>query len=1054
MSQLTNLLISASAGTGKTYQLSQRFLALLVLTQGKRPESLIAITFTRKAAGEFKDRILTELANGALDDKGAEKLKESLWEQIKGTPKTPGLFPEATPEWKKNNLNRATFTRLLKILTQNLARLNLCTIDSLFSQIASSCTYDLGISGFKMISDTEENMAKKEALQAMYAESAKDKELIAEFEEIFLSSANSESEASNVDDSMVKRLQKYYDLYLSAPDEELWGNPAALGLSEEELHSPIEEEEFDELLYQLISKAKNEPIPPKKREADKLKQFIRLLNAFTDYTATGITNFHDTENKKSIAQWQSEFEKYWSPEMDALIQFWRAKEIKTAMKRTHATYRMMANFEKKYAELIRNRGRFLFNDVTRLLGKDGLPEQLRQDLEYRMFCRYDHWMLDEFQDTSQTQWQVIYPFLKDLVESKSAEEGSVFVVGDLKQSVYQWRGGDPQLFLSVADQLNLKKRGMATSYRSVQPVLDLVNDVCDYNQTASDYESHALTQWGTYPEHRCAPHLTEIKGTAQIWQTPEDDTLKNDDQVCQAIADILNRTGALQRNLSVAVLVSTNKQALKIRSGLIDNGIPAEVCDDVPVGIDSPLGKDLLYFFRRLLTPADPVSDACLKHSPLYALIAPESPLHLSWSNWNIMLEKEGYSAVMNEIARRLKLSGAKLTPFQTDRLQVWLNEAEQTDEPGMPLNVWVQHMSELKRREDPAGNVARIMTIHKSKGLGFDIVILPQIGKSPSFANTKHLNYFIKKDKNGNTAGIIIKPDKKIYEESETLNSLYHSWASQEDFDGFCKLYVALTRAKKATYVIYPFVKSSNTHSLWNILRAVAGDIARGEPLPTSKAVCLYSKGEPEWYLEHELKESGAAPAPQKSAPAFPALKPLFRKRVSPSGIHRMAEEKADDSPQSAQNTESGRAAAEFGTQVHAVFERLTRRDDADKPAWELSPATDAERTVAECLQCPDIKALFSPPADTVIMKEQRIEAIDGDKWVSGIIDRLHLNGDHATIIDFKTDRTDSPDTLRARHAEQLNAYAAIVARITGIKPENIACVLVSTHMKRVIPV
>ena len=65
MPPLTNMLISASAGTGKTYQLSLRFLGLLALNGGNHPERLIAITFTRKAAGEFKDRILTDLAAGA-----------------------------------------------------------------------------------------------------------------------------------------------------------------------------------------------------------------------------------------------------------------------------------------------------------------------------------------------------------------------------------------------------------------------------------------------------------------------------------------------------------------------------------------------------------------------------------------------------------------------------------------------------------------------------------------------------------------------------------------------------------------------------------------------------------------------------------------------------------------------------------------------------------------------------------------------------------------------------------------------------------------------------
>lgn len=85
MPPLTNMLISASAGTGKTYQLSLRFLGLLALNGGNHPERLIAITFTRKAAGEFKDRILTDLAAGATDEAGAARLKERLWAVIKGT---------------------------------------------------------------------------------------------------------------------------------------------------------------------------------------------------------------------------------------------------------------------------------------------------------------------------------------------------------------------------------------------------------------------------------------------------------------------------------------------------------------------------------------------------------------------------------------------------------------------------------------------------------------------------------------------------------------------------------------------------------------------------------------------------------------------------------------------------------------------------------------------------------------------------------------------------------------------------------------------------------
>lgn len=160
MPPLTNMLISASAGTGKTYQLSLRFLGLLALNSGNHPERLIAITFTRKAAGEFKDRILTNLAAGATDEAGAARLKERLWAVIKGTDGEPGLWPGAPEAWKEENLHRERFLHLLHILVQNLARLNLCTIDSLFAQIASASTFELGVSGFSMIDPTAEKLAR------------------------------------------------------------------------------------------------------------------------------------------------------------------------------------------------------------------------------------------------------------------------------------------------------------------------------------------------------------------------------------------------------------------------------------------------------------------------------------------------------------------------------------------------------------------------------------------------------------------------------------------------------------------------------------------------------------------------------------------------------------------------------------------------------------------------------------------------------------------------------------------------------------------------------
>ena len=110
----------------------------------------------------------------------------------------------------------------------------------------------------------------------------------------------------------------------------------------------------------------------------------------------------------------------------------------------------------------------------------------------------------------------------------------------------------------------------------------------------------------------------------------------------------------LRRGLETAILVSTKNQALVIKGWMTDHGIPAEVCDDVPVGVDSPLGKNLLYFFRWLLMPGDPFVVGLLTQSPLRPLITPGCPESMGWKEWRLLLEREGYAAVMEELERSL----------------------------------------------------------------------------------------------------------------------------------------------------------------------------------------------------------------------------------------------------------------------------------------------------------------------------------------------------------------------------------------------------------------
>lgn len=154
---VTSSLIAASAGTGKTYKLAARFISLLAL--GVPPTVMIALTFTRKAAQEFQERIIRELAAGAADDAGAEKLAQMVRETWKS------LCPVATEQ--EHPLNRLRFGVLLREVVNAMSRLHLSTLDSFFQMLVSMGRSDLGLSSIALVTDNALTQARQKALSAL-----------------------------------------------------------------------------------------------------------------------------------------------------------------------------------------------------------------------------------------------------------------------------------------------------------------------------------------------------------------------------------------------------------------------------------------------------------------------------------------------------------------------------------------------------------------------------------------------------------------------------------------------------------------------------------------------------------------------------------------------------------------------------------------------------------------------------------------------------------------------------------------------------------------------
>ena len=154
-SSLPDLVIRASAGTGKTYQLTNRFVSLLA--SGVPPEGILAATFTRKAAGESLERILLTLARAANDADDCVKLAAAI----------------ETPE-----LNQARCIELLAQVTQRLHRLQVGTLDSFFAKLATSYSLELGLPpGWRILDDLEATRLKSDAIELLL-ESDSDNDLV------------------------------------------------------------------------------------------------------------------------------------------------------------------------------------------------------------------------------------------------------------------------------------------------------------------------------------------------------------------------------------------------------------------------------------------------------------------------------------------------------------------------------------------------------------------------------------------------------------------------------------------------------------------------------------------------------------------------------------------------------------------------------------------------------------------------------------------------------------------------------------------------------------
>ena len=995
-----NLLILASAGSGKTFQLANRVIGLVA--SGVAPEKIVALTFTRKAAGEFADSVLMKLATAASEQMPAAGLRRDL------------------------DLPQADFSEALERVVRVLPRFTLGTMDSFFAKVVRGFQYELGLTGgkFDLLEGPRAVAATDEILTKILGETLED-QAGEDFLHAFRRASIGKEERA-VMDGLRGFVKNWQSRYRAAHDLD-WG-PAALAgvrLEDWELHK-------HELCAQIYRGIDGIDFTRKGQREALEKVLDTLLNHTIGSGSLGgatslleiIIEAANHPDGPLTLKYYKEFT-IGGPTGDALKQMVNLAarcEMAAALLRTHAVRDVVSVYDAQCEKQLRRRGLLGFDDVKILMGEWVTSEDARlrrEAVDFRLDARYEHWLLDEFQDTSRSDWMGLLP----LIDEAAAEgDGSMFIVGDRKQAIYAWRGGEVGLFDEVISRYGsgLSVESMAESWRSCPEVLALVNQVCGDTATLREFFGDAESAWKWQPHFSADP----LAGPSKRGEARVEVVEGKWEERLERLQEILTELGVGERDMTCGVLVRSNALVRKVADHLRAAGFDVIEEGRREPSKDNPVGITLGHLLKWLANPADAFAWEVVEMSPMAAVLRTRFGEH--WQQiWEGLLELASQSGFAGMAEQVVDPCWAEWSDFGRRRAgDVIMALAGLDAQGGATPQQAAEWIERLEVSQSPGIAAVQVMTIHKAKGLGFDVVVVPDVPND----SIPSAQYF---DVAETSEWITQTPPKWARNLIPEMREAETAWAASQRYESFCMLYVALTRSKRGLYVLLEPPSKSQDADKPSLANWLATSISSdGQP------GVVYQAGSSDWVdlIPRESRRKDAAALPVLTAGVS------RRERSTPSGMKKKS---AAAAPHSA-------SGMKFGSQVHAAFEQIGWIDE--KPP--TLPRDEVGSLVASLLATQRLRPLFERNGRPVeLFREQAVDAVLDGKWLSGIMDRLHLHRNSSgtvtqvEVIDFKTDALDDIGDLVERYSGQMNAYREVMAK--AYPDAQIDCILLSTRFR-----
>ncbi|KHL77947.1 RecB-like helicase [Helicobacter pylori] len=782
--------LKASAGSGKTFALSVRFLALLF--KGANPSEILTLTFTKKATAEMKERILDYLK--ILQKENLENEKEKSQNILKELEEKyhldPSLVQNSAPKIYQRFLN---------------AEIRISTIDAFFQSILRKFCWFVGLSAnFEVNEDTK---AHQRQLNESFLSTLNSEQL----EELSAFIVQCLSYESYTSDSVLERLRFLKNkLYLFDPNKK---EPA------------FDEEGFLEKLRSL-----NNQIQSIETASDRAKTAIKC-DSFRGFLNSSLTWLEKKSEYQSFKKLKSEI-----PTLES-----ECEEIENDLKRYYeaketAIFKKFPKFIQLYDKATSKIQALDFDAIkdkvhALLSGYEEMPAEF---FYFRLDSKIAHILIDEFQDTSLNDYKILAPFIDEIKAGigQAKWHRSVFFVGDVKQSIYAFRGSFSSLFESVSK--DFYHDNLQFNHRSAPLIINYVNTI--FKKAYQNSPTAYLEQ--KYPKTSQNKHATD--GYVKVSLVADERELLLE-QILQEAKNLLEHRIDPK---DITILCAANDDALEIKNYLQERLSEIHPSTESSANLSQFVESKIIKHALKYALAEEPYKPF-YKHSALkLAGYLHDDVIALPGFN----PKKESVAGFVWKVMELFELYGE---PVQSClELAIGCEDA----------NDFLEKL-EAKAIASSHSKGTQIMTIHKSKGMQFPYVIVcERLGKP----NSSHSNQLLEEYDGAELLRLYYRMKNREVVDKDYARALDKEEAAK-DHEEINVYYVAFTRAELGLIVVAKDKKESKKESKNKTMREQLdlapleeGEIMpvvspQKEPLITSALIKPHAYGEQVQEIEEE---------------------------------------------------------------------------------------------------------------------------------------------------------------------------------------------------------